>query len=110
LLPFILPRLGRIDTMAGTTLVGQGIILLVTFCLALLVGAQFPLAGASEHGVSPAGTASRLYTADLVGASLGALLVGTLLVPLFGITAVCLLTAALNLIAAVLAWNSMPSA
>ena len=110
LLPSILQRLGRFDTLAGTTLVGQGIILLVTFCLALLVGAQFPMAGASEHGASPAGTASRLYAADLAGASLGALLVGTLLVPLLGVTAVCLLTAALNLIGALLAWNSTPSA
>ena len=32
MLPLILPRLGRIDALAGTALVGQGIILLATFC------------------------------------------------------------------------------
>ena len=101
-LPLALPRLGRIDALLGTALVGQGIILLVTFGLALLVGAQFPLAAASDPGANPAVTASRLYTADLAGAALGALLAGALLVPLFGMTTVCLLTAALNLIVAIL--------
>jgi len=109
-LPVILPRLGRIDAWAGTALAGQGVILLATFSLALLVGAQFPLAASSESDTSPARTASRLYAADLAGASLGALLVGALLVPLFGMTAVCLLTAVLNLTAVGLAWNSASSA
>ncbi len=103
LLPVILPHLGRIDALAKTALAGQGIILLATFCVALLAGAQFPLAGAVEPGTTTAGTASRLYTADLVGASVGALLAGTVLVPLFGISAVCLLTATLNLFVAMLA-------
>jgi len=109
-LPLVLPRVGRIDALAGTPLAGPCIILLVTFCLALLVGAQFPLAAGGGSGASAAATASRLYTADLVGASLGALLVGALLVPLFGVTAVCGFTAALNLAAAVPAWNATPPA
>ena len=109
LLPFLLPRLGRVDAVAGTPLAGQGVVLLLTFCLAALVGGQFPLAGAAEPG-EPAATAARLYAADLVGASLGALLVSTLLLPLLGVTAVCLLTAALNLMAAAIAWRMKPSA
>jgi len=48
-----------------------------------------------------AATASRLYTADFVGACLGALLPSTLLIPLIGVPAVCLLIAALNAIAGV---------
>jgi predicted membrane-bound spermidine synthase len=44
---------------------------------------------------------SRLYTADFVGASLGALLASTLLIPLVGVTGVCLLTAALNMVGGV---------
>ena len=48
-----------------------------------------------------AATASRLYTADFVGACLGALLPSTLLIPLIGVPAVCLLIAALNAVAAV---------
>lgn len=43
-----------------------------------------------------AATASRLYTADFVGACLGALLPSTLLIPLIGVPAVCILIAALN--------------
>ena len=109
LLPFLLPLLGRIDAFAGSALAGQGIVLLLTLLLAALVGGQFPLAGAVEAG-DVAATASRLYTADLVGASLGALLVSALLIPLLGVTTVCLLTAALNLAAAAIAWRMTPSA
>jgi spermidine synthase len=104
LLPFILPHLGRFSAPAG-----QSVILLFTFLLALLVGWQFPLAGAVEPG-GAAAAASRLYTADLVGASLGALLVSALLIPLVGVTTVCLLTAGLNLAAAALAWRPAPPA
>jgi len=104
LLPFILPQLGRLDAFTGSALSGQGIVLLLTFLLAALVGGQFPLAGATGSGEAAA-TAARLYTADLVGAALGALLVSTLLIPLLGVTAVCLLTAALNLAAAAIAWR-----
>ena len=58
---------------------------------------QFPLANRLEFDGTVAG-ASRLYTADFVGAFLGALLASTLLIPLIGVTGVCLLTAALNLL------------
>src|SRR5664280_610212 len=109
LLPPILAHLGRIDSAAGTPLAGQSVVLLVTFGLAALVGAQFPLAGAVVPG-DTAVTASRLYTADFAGAALGALLVSTLLVPLLGATTVCLFTAALNLGAATIAWKTTPSA
>ncbi len=46
--------------------------------------------------VRAAAGASRLYTADFIGACLGALLACTLLIPLIGVTGVCLLTALLN--------------
>jgi spermidine synthase len=45
-----------------------------------------------------ASTAARLYTADYVGAALGALLVSTLLIPVIGVAAVCLLAAGLNIL------------
>ena len=104
LLPAILPQLGRLDALTGTALAGQGVVLLLTFLLATLVGGQFPLAGASGSG-DAAVTAARLYSADLAGAALGALLVSTLLIPLLGVTAVCLLTAGLNLVVAAIAWR-----
>ncbi|MBI5817530.1 MAG: fused MFS/spermidine synthase [Verrucomicrobia bacterium] len=51
-------------------------------------------------------TASRLYTADFIGACLGALLPSTLLIPLIGVPAVCLLIAALNAVAGVVVLRS----
>ena len=109
LLPAVLSNLGCLDSVAGTPLAGQAVVLLLTFGLAALAGAQFPLAGAAMPGPESE-TASRLYTADFAGAALGALLVSTLLVPLFGATTVCLFTAALNLAAAAIAWKTTPSA
>jgi spermidine synthase len=103
--PVVLPQLRAIDAQAGSALAGQGVILLLTFVLAALVGAQFPLAATAESREVTA-TAARLYTADLTGAALGALLVSALLIPLLGITAVCLLTSGLNAAAAAIAWKT----
>jgi predicted membrane-bound spermidine synthase len=61
----------------------------------------FPVAAKLDvQGV--AATASRLYTADYIGACLGALLVSTLLIPLLGVATVCLLTAGLAIWSAAL--------
>lgn len=65
----------------------------LTFVLAGVVGMQFAVAGKT-------GTASRLYTADFVGAALGALLASTLLIPVLGVAATCWVTAGLNVVAA----------
>ena len=56
----------------------------------------FPLAAKLDFR-NVADTAAKLYTADYVGAALGALLVSTWLIPLAGVAAVCWLTAALCL-------------
>jgi len=73
-----------------------------------LVGAQFVLVNELLKNVAPAMpsrdtadagqgvTAAITNTADLVGAALGGLVVGVLLLPLFGITATCFLLAALK--------------
>jgi spermidine synthase len=105
--PLVLRASGALDAGAGSESMGQGCILVATFLLAALVGAQFPLAGAA--GGPGAGAApARLFGADLAGAALGALLVSSLLVPLLGVPAVCLLTAVLNAAAAALAWGVRP--
>ena len=78
---------------------GQVVIPLLTLALAVLVGMQFPLAARVDFQ-GPAATSGRLYTADYVGAALGALLVSTLLIPLLGAFVVCFATAGLNLAAA----------
>lgn len=71
-----------------------------------LTGAEFPLAVAGlDRAVK--GSASKLYAADLIGASIGAATAGVVLVPLLGIVNVCLLVAAVK--AASFLWLLSPS-
>jgi len=100
LLPLLLPLLNRTGGTAASLLAIKAIFTSLTLILAVLVGAQFPLANRLQFDGTIAGV-SRLYTADFVGASLGALLASTLLIPLIGVTGVCLLTAALNVVGGV---------
>jgi spermidine synthase len=95
LLPLLLPLLNRMGGSATSLAMVKAIIALLTLALAVLVGMQFPLANRLEFDGTAAG-AARLYTADFVGACLGALLACTLLIPLIGVTGVCLLTALVN--------------
>jgi spermidine synthase len=102
LLAFLLPLFNRLGGTTTSLVFIKAAIALLTLVLAVLVGMQFPLANRLEFDGTVAG-ASRLYTADFIGAFLGALLASALLIPLIGVTAVCLLTAALNLAAAAMA-------
>ena len=107
LLPLLLFSLNRLSSAVPAFVVIQAVIALLTLILAVLVGAQFPLANRLQFDGTATG-ASRLYTADFVGASLGALLASTLLIPLVGVMGVCLLTAALNALAGgVLFWRKV---
>jgi len=96
-LPFVLAGLGRAGSgplaLTGVQMTIAGLTLL----LAILIGMGFPLACRArfENG---AAAAAKLYTADFVGASLGALLSSTFMIPLVGVTGVCLLTAGLNVL------------
>lgn len=96
-LPLILAALGSPAGSRVGASTTEGMLGLLTFAFAVVVGAQFPLANRVEAG--PGNPAGRLYTADFLGASLGALLTSTLLLPLFGVTGVCLGVAALNALA-----------
>jgi spermidine synthase len=104
LLAFLLPLLNRLGDTAASLGFIKAAIALLTLILAMLVGMQFPLANRLEFDGTVAG-ASRLYTADFVGAFLGAMLASALLIPLIGVTGVCLLTAALNLAAGAMAFQ-----
>lgn len=72
-------------------------ILVLAALLALLVGAIFPLSGRAMAGGTTA-LASRLYTADFVGAWFGAALAGAVLVPLLGVSGMCRAVAVLVLV------------
>jgi len=80
------------------------VIVAMTFVLAAVVGMEFPVASRAE-GIGGATTASRLYSADLVGACLGAWLASTLLIPLLGVTLVCVWVAGLNVAAGLTVWR-----
>lgn len=99
LLAVLLPSLRSLTGASPRFWLLKVIIALLTLILALLVGLQFPIANELEPQ-DAASSVSRLYTADFVGAALGALLACTLLLPLVGVTGVCWLTAALNALAA----------
>jgi spermidine synthase len=108
-LPVVLIGLGGLGG-AAAVVASRLVIPLAALLLAVLVGLEFPLAGqAVLAGTDPeraggadlqavTSTAARLYTADYIGAALGALLVSTLLIPVIGVVAVCLLAAGLNLV------------
>jgi spermidine synthase len=96
-LPFALRGMGDVGSTAPAMVMVQAMIVMLTFFLAVLVGMEFPVAARVQFE-GGARTASRLYTADFVGAFLGALLASTLLIPVLGVTTVCLLTAGLNLL------------
>jgi len=97
-LPFVLNGLGAAGSAPHSLIGVQTTIVGLTLLLAILIGMQFPTACRVrfENGAL---TASKLYTADFVGASLGSLLSSTFLIPLIGVTGVCLLTAGLNVLA-----------
>jgi spermidine synthase len=95
ILPAGLKSLGHVPVP-----VVQAAIALLTLALAFMVGMEFPLATRTSFR-DVAGTASRLYTADFTGASLGALLASTVLIPLLGVTATCWLAGGLNAVSAV---------
>lgn len=88
-LPLILLGLSRASL--GSSAV-QTIFSLLTFAIAFLDGMLFPLASRLSFKSVPK-TSAQLFNADFVGASLGALVVSTVLIPLFGIATVCLILA-----------------
>jgi spermidine synthase len=104
-LPAVLVGLSRLEPGAAVA-AAPIVVPLLALLLAVLVGLTFPLAAKADFQTVTSTTA-RLYTADYLGAALGALLVSTLLIPVLGVAAVCYLTAGLCLAGSgVLFWTS----
>jgi len=101
-LPLFLPLLNHLGGSAFSLIAVKVVIMLLTLWLALLVGMQFPIANRLSFDGTGAG-ASRLFTADFIGAFLGALLACTMPLPLIGVTGACLVAALLNVLAGALA-------
>ena len=95
-LPFLLPVIRVTSAASASSWVAPAIIPALTLILATVVGMEFPIANRLRQRAVP-DAASRLYTADFVGASLGALLASAWLLPVWGVGGTCGLTAGLNL-------------
>ena len=78
----------------------QIMLLLLSLISGILVGAEFPLANKIYLiGLTKVSwVAGMLYTADLIGAWLGAFVVSVMMIPILGILATCLFIIAINLI------------
>lgn len=100
-LPFILFRL---NAAAGSMLVVQGVLMLLTLVIAFLVGMEFSLA-ANLQSQPAAAVAASLYSADMIGAAVGALLAGAFLIPRLGILNASYWLAALNGFAGILSFT-----
>lgn len=92
--------------LAGTALdaAGQAVYAILAAAPGLIIGMQVPLAGRLDGG-DAARAASRVLAADFVGACLGAVLVCAVLIPLLGMTTVCLLVAGAKLASLAAAWR-----
>jgi spermidine synthase len=84
-LPFVLMGLRSLASFANVVYIAFGGL---TFGIALLVGALFSIASRLQAGDAATVVAS-LYSADLIGAGLGALVTAILLVPLLGVGGAC---------------------
>jgi spermidine synthase len=102
----LIPGLSGISRLAGSGAslwLVQLVILAMTFVVAGVVGAEFPMAVRATGGEGAAASA-KIYSADFLGASLGGWLAATWLAPTLGLANVCLLTGGINLVCAALLW------
>ena len=102
--PVLLPVLAGWQTTPATLTAIELVLLALVGLTGVLGGATFALAGALQAGAgrSLAGTAGTLIAADHLGACLGALLTGILLVPVFGIATTAGLLAGVKVLSLVL--------
>ncbi|MFA5265239.1 MAG: fused MFS/spermidine synthase [Opitutaceae bacterium] len=105
LIPFVLRSSAAFDSLAGSAIPGQALLLCATFVLAAGIGLLFAAVAINDSSGSTASRAARLFSADLLGAALGAWMASAWLIPRFGFTAVCLFVAALNLLAGCLVFK-----
>ncbi len=90
--PFLMIALAR---SSFHIVLSQSVIFILVMIIGFLVGVQFNLASRLQQGEVKRVAAS-LYSADLFGSALGALIVAVFLLPLLGIIKVSLIIGALN--------------
>jgi hypothetical protein len=79
--------LTSLNSIAANSYLVHAVFSFATFAFALCIGAEFALGSRLQKG-SVSTIASNLYSVDLVGSAIGALLVTAYLIPLLGITKV----------------------
>ncbi len=87
--------LAFLNNLSANSYLVHAVFAFATFAFALCIGAEFALASRLQKG-NVSTIASNLYSVDLVGSAIGALLVTAYLIPLLGITKVCFIVAALT--------------
>lgn len=92
----------------NSPLVVQLVIYAMAFIISLLTGSVFGLATRLVSGISTVEGTS-LYSSDMAGSALGALLVAVLLIPLAGITSTLYLMTLLNILSGSFLWISKSS-
>lgn len=97
--PIVLVTLGSLQAAPATFMFVEWCISLLVLLTGVLGGAAFALAGGLQVGATgrPGAAAGSVVGADHVGACLGALLCGILLVPVFGTAAAAMLLAGIKL-------------
>lgn len=100
-LPFILTALRSLASVASAVYIVFGGL---TFAVAFFVGALFSIASRLQAGDAATVVAS-LYSADLIGAAVGALLTSVILVPLLGVGGACAVLGLTMVISGGLGWR-----
>ncbi len=111
LLPLVLLLL---RTGAGFAILIHAVFFLLTFFIAVLIGLEFSLAAMLRQGQAQK-VASELYSVDLLGSAIGALLVAAWLIPTLGVFRACYIAGSLSLLSGLAAlfrgrWSQSPSA
>jgi predicted membrane-bound spermidine synthase len=98
LLPMVMRFAVIADRLTGSAWCGEGIIYLCVVAVGWAVGAEFPLANTVLHyaGASVAAAAAVTDASDHLGAAMGALVVGVVLLPVLGIAVTGLVLASLK--------------
>jgi spermidine synthase len=101
---FVVSRLSQISSLTATLLAAQFIFPALAAVSGMLGGYQFPIAtDISLRDRGPKAGLGTLYAVDVLGGCVGALLLSSYLIPVFGFWKTAWLSAAVNLAPAVLA-------
>jgi predicted membrane-bound spermidine synthase len=101
---FVVAMLARISGVATTWLAAELVFPALAALTGILGGYQFPIATHIYlHDRNSRSSLGALYAIDLLGGCAGALLVSSYLIPVFGFWKTAWLSAAINLVAALLA-------